>query len=202
MENFKHILGTIVDHLVVNQYKKFIGEEELVKLLNLFEKLEFLGKWEQVLTSRSTGLFGTGITYSSVQATYTPGEDGLVNVKNEAYDDNLKKTIITGVSRARKNSIPTCRTVKFPSLLSPECDYWIVFISNSCKSIIVSAPIIVPGIPRNITNNFGVYVLTKDRDFFWNSKEEQKDIFDALKKYGFTNFWNKGIFSGESISIN
>ena len=147
-------------------------------------------------------MFGTGITFSSVEAIYSKKDDNLVNVLNRAYDENFKEISITGVSRARSSLIPTCRTVKFPSVPAPEGDYWIIYISESCNSIVVASPIITPLIPIKITDNFALYVLTKDRDSFWKTPKEQNEIFETLNKYGFNNFWNKGIFSGVSNTHN
>jgi hypothetical protein len=74
-------------------------------------------------------------------------------------------------------------------------------ISPSFNTIIVGAPLILPIIPININDNFGVYVLTKNRDEFWKSHKETTDAFNTLKKYGFTKFFNKPISSGETFII-
>ena len=190
------------DEIVVNYYKKFVGEPQLTNLLDKFKIDRFLGRWEQVFTSRSTGLLGTGIDYSSVNATYSLNNDGTVHVLNSAYDEQLEKKIIEGSSRARDNSVPTCRTVKFDSASVPfEGDYWILDISETFHTIIVVAPIITPFIPIDITNNFGMYVLTKNRDGFWKNRDEGDRVFTTLNKYGFTKFWNEPIVSGTSFPI-
>lgn len=200
-EEFKDAtLTNLQDDIVVKYYTDFVGKQEVDLLTKQFDVVKFCDVWQQVLTSRTTGLFGTGITYSSVQATYTLENDGTVGVKNEAYDTTFNKVEIEGNSRARNNEVPTCRTVSFGTV-PLEGDYWILYISPSFQSIIVGAPLITPVIPIDISNNFGVYVLTKDRDAFWKSKEETTLIFDALKKYGFTQVWNEGINSGKSFSL-
>lgn len=189
------------DPIIVQYYKNFVGEKEVESLVKRFNVNEFCTNWYQVLTSRTTGLFGTGITYSSVKANYSLNTDGTVKVINTAYDTQFKPTIIQGESRARDPNIPTCRTVNFPSISADfEGDYWIIYISSTFETIIVGAPLILPGIPIELSSNFGVYVLAKNRDAFWASSQETTLVFDALKKYGFTQFWNEGIFSGKSFN--
>ena len=191
-------LGKLQNKIIIDYYKNFVGKEELALLTKQFEVNKFCGKWQQVLTSRTTGLFGTGITFSSVQATYSLNNDGTIKVFNEAYDTTFQNINITGVSSARDDTIPTCRTVKFSSV-PIEGDYWIIYISPSFDTIIVGAPLITPIIPIKITDNFGVYVLTKNRDEFWKSEKETSQVFDALKKYGFTNILNQPISSGPTF---
>jgi len=191
-------LGELQNKIIINYYKNFVGEKEVDVLVNQFDVNKFCGKWQQVLTSRTTGLFGTGITFSSVQATYSLNSDGTIRVLNEAYDSNFKNININGMSSARDDAIPTCRTVNFGSV-PIEGDYWIIYISPSFNTIIVGAPLILPIIPINISNNFGVYVLTKNRDDFWKSEIETEAVFNTLKKYGFTNFFNEPISSGETF---
>jgi len=191
-------LGKIQNKVIIDYYINFVGKKEVDTLVKQFDVNKFCGKWQQVLTSRTTGLFGTGITFSSVQATYSLNSDGTIKVINEAYDTDFKSININGISSARDNKIPTCRTVKFGSIPF-EGDYWIIYISPSFDTIIVGAPFILPIIPININNNFGVYVLTKNRDEFWKSEKETTLVFDTLKKYGFTNFLNQPISSGKTF---
>jgi lipocalin len=193
-------LGELQNKIIIDYYKNFVGEKEVNLLVQQFDVNKFCGKWQQVLTSRTTGLFGTGITFSSVQATYSLNSDGTIQVLNEAYDTNFKNINISGFSSARDNKIPTCRIVKFGSV-PLEGDYWIIYISPSFDTIIVAAPLIIPFVPINITNNFGVYVLTKNRDEFWKSQTETNNVFNTLNKYGFTNFLNQPISSGETFII-
>jgi len=191
------------DKIVVDYYKKFVGEQQLTYLLDKFKIDQFVGRWEQVFTSRSTGLFGTGIDNSSVNAIYSLKNDSTIGVINSSFNDKLEKRFIEGTSRSRNNSIPTCRTVSFDSAsaINFEGDYWILDISETFQTVIVVAPIITPYIPIEITNNFGVYVLTKNRDEFWKNKAEVGRVFTVLNKYGFNKFWNEPIVSGVSIPI-
>lgn len=191
------------DETVVNYYKQFVGEPQLTYLLDTFKISKFVGRWEQVFTSRSTGLFGTGIDNSSVNAIYSLNNDGTIGVLNSSYNEKLEKKFIEGTSRARDNSVPTCRTVSFDSAsaIPFEGDYWIIDISPTFQTIIVVAPIITPYIPIEIIDNFGVYVLTKNRDEFWKNQEEVDRVFTVLNKYDFNKFWNEPIVSGVSIPI-
>ena len=196
------VFKDLENQIIVDYYKNFVGEKEVENLIKQFNVVKFCRKWDQVLTSRSTGLFGTGITYSSVNANYSLNDDGSVKVVNTAYDTNFNPTFIEGNSVARDDNIPTCRTVTFPSINETvPGNYWIIYISPSFDTIIVAAPLILPFVPIDISNNFGVYVLAKDRNQFWASDTESKLVFDVLKKYGFTNLWNSPILSGESYSI-
>lgn len=192
----------VEDNVVLLNYTNFVGAIEVLDLVFRFNLNinKFYGKWEQVLTSLSTNLLGSGIFYSSVQANYSPLKDGNIKVINKAYDGNFELTSIEGISRARNTLVPTCRTVKFPN--QPiEGNYWIIYASNDFTTIIVSAPIIVPVIGFDISDNFGLYVLTKDREKYWNSDEPQ-NVFKILKKYGFDKFFNKPVNSGKSFTIN
>ena len=191
------------DVKVVNYYKQFVGETQLTYLLKIFKIDQFVGRWEQVFTSRSTEFLGTGLDNSSVSATYSLNNDGTIGVLNSSYNEKLEKKFIEGTSRARNNAIPTCRTVSFgsESAINFEGDYWILDISPTFHTIIVVAPIITPYIPIKITDNFGVYVLTKNRDEFWKNKNEVDRVFTVLNKYGFNQFWSEPIVSGISFPI-
>ena len=185
---------------MLEYYTKFVGKEEVESLVKRFELSKFLGTWQQVLTSRTTALFGTGITYSSVEANYTLKPFEKIGVENKAYDTDFKLTTINGISEARIPEVPTCRIVKFDTVHFPG-DYWIIYISPDFTTIIVAAPLILPIVPISISDNFGVYVLAKNREEFWKSERETKAVFDALKKYGFTNIINKPISSGKTYEF-
>jgi len=189
------------DQIVIGYYNAFVGEQEVADLIERFDNNQFTGKWDQVMTSLTTGLFGTGIGYSSVQANYSLNSDGTVKVVNSAFDNEYQFTTIEGTSRDR--GLSTCRTVSFPSLFpSIEGDYWILYISPTFNSIIVGSPLILPGlIPIKLSDNFALYVLARDSGDFWASSEETKGVFDALKKYGFTSLWNRPYATGSSFAL-
>lgn len=191
------------DKKVVKKYKKFVGVKELKKLLNNFDSEKFAGEWKQVMCSRSTALLGSSADYSSVQATYTLKKNDIIGVKNDAYDDHLNRVSITGTSEARVTSVPTCRIVKFNNLFNVKGDYWLIYATPSFKTIIVAAPLIVNFLnsPIVLTNNLGVYVLSRNTRQFWSSPKEYEPTFDALEKYGFTKFWNKPIPTAESFEL-
>lgn len=186
---------------LLEKYKQFVGKKKLDTLLKRLSSSEQLvGTWQQVCTSPTTALFGTGPTYTSVQATYTSNDDGSIGVLNEAYDANFKKVSIKGTSKAFDKKIPTLRTVEFGGN-NRKRNYWICYATPSGKTFIVAAPIIVRfrDKPVVFTNTFANYVLTKDSAEFWNSDEERKSTFRALKKLGFTRFYNKPLATGLSL---
>jgi lipocalin len=149
------------DEAVVNKYEKYVGENELKKLVSTFDPEKFAGNWKQVMCSPSTSVLGSGPNFSSVQATYKLKKNGEIAVKNDAYDNNFYRVSITGTSRARDENVPTCRTVKFNNLFDIEGDYWLIYATPSFKTVIVAAPIMVKifNTPLVVTNNFGFYVL-------------------------------------------
>jgi hypothetical protein len=186
--------------LLLEKYKEFVGKERLGTLLGRIRSEQLVGKWQQVLTSRTTALFGTGPTYTSVQATYTGNEDGSIGVLNEAYDAGFKKVSIKGTSEAFNTDFPTFRTVKF-SNNNIKGNYWIIYATPSGRTFIVAAPIVVrvQDKPVVVTNAFGHYVLTKDSAEFWNLDEERNPILRALKHFGFDKYYNAPLATGLSL---
>jgi len=191
------------DKAVVKKYKEFVGKKELHKLSRVFTPEKFVGKWKQIMCSPSTSVMGSGPNFSSVQATYKLKKNGEIAVKNDAYDNNFHRDCITGTSRARDTSVPTCRTVKFNNLFDIEGDYWLIYATPSFKTVIVAAPIMVKifNKPLVVANNFGFYVLTRNKNKFWSSPQEYQCIFDVLEKYGFNKPWNKPVATAETFII-
>jgi lipocalin len=192
------------DEAVLKIYKNSVGEKELKVLLSRFSVDEYVGTWRQVLASPSTRIVGGGLNYSSVKAIYKLREDGLLSVQNSAYDGEFRKVGITGKSRVRVESVPTCRTVNFNILninVSIEGDYWIFWISRSKKTVLVVAPLILRFFnnPVVISENFGFYLLTRDIHEFWNSPEEYKYAFEVLHKYGFKSGCKKPVATAETF---
>jgi lipocalin len=190
------------DEAVVKKYKKFVGKKELKSLLDRFSTDKYTGTWKQVMTSSSTRLVGGGLNYSSVKAVYKLRKDGLLSVKNSAYDSDFYKVGVTGESRARDEKVPTCRTVNFEILninVDIEGDYWICWISSSFNTVLVVAPIILKlfNTPIVVSENFGFYLLTRDIPKFWNSPEEYESAFNVLEKYGFKSGFKKPIATAE-----
>ena len=191
--------GFLGDERKIELYKQFTGEE-FQSLQNRFNLNSFLGTWQLVFTSRSTALLGTGTALTNVQATYTLKENGLVNVFNSALSTDLTCDTITGESGALNNQIPCCRYVKFDNRVEAKGDYWLTYINDDFSVIVVVAPIIVLGL--QLSNNFGFYALTKDRDSFWNNQTEINKLLAYLKSKGFDKFWNEPVPSGTSINKN
>ena len=191
------------DKAILKKYIEFVGKSEVKRLTNAFTVDKFAGEWVQAMCSRSTRFIGTGSTFSSVKAKYTVSKNGLIDVVNAGYDDNFVRVEIKGISRARIETYPTCRTVLFNNLPRIEGDYWILFATPSFKTIIVGAPLIIKTFNRPfvITNKFGFYVLTRDMKYFWDSPEEHKVVFDVLKTYGFVNYFNKPVATAETYVL-
>ena len=191
----------MTDRAIETLYKEFVGADDLKILTDRFSIADFVGRWEQVMTSLSTQIMGTGITFSSVNATYELQSDGNLRVLNSAYNRGLDKIYIQGVSRKR-GTLDTCRTVQFDNL-GFEGDYWLFYVSEAHDTVLVAAPLIIPIplVPICLTGKFGLYVLTKNRDEFWTNPERIAEVQSVLKKYGFDHFYNTPIFSGVSIPI-
>ena len=189
--------GFLGDQRKIELYKEFT-REDFDTLQKKFNLNNFLGTWKQVFTSRSTGLLGTGTALTNVQATYTLKENGLVNVFNSSLKTDLTCNTISGESGALNDQIPCCRYVQFDNIVQAKGDYWLTYINDDFSVIVVVAPIIVLGL--QLSNNFGFYALTKDRDQFWNNKTEIDKLLAYLKSKGFDKFWNEPVPSGTSIT--
>jgi hypothetical protein len=181
---------------IIEQYVSYI--KCLPTLLKRFDELDITHTWQQVMTSLSTGIMGTGIAFSSVSADYTLNTDGTISLINRAYNGDFKPVFISGVCKCADKTVPTCRTVKFDDLFF-EGDYWIAYISADKSTFIVSAPLVLLG--KVVIPNFGLYVLTRDRDAYWTNDALQAEINAVLLDYDFTSYWNKPVFSGQSIPI-
>lgn len=190
----------LVNTNIVNEYKKYIGSD-LDKLIQDFSKTKFgEGVWNQVLTSRTTLVSGSGLGSSSVRATYRliNGKQDTFSVLNQSINENLQSIFIKGESGSRDIDIPTCRTVVFSSI-GATGDYWISYISQDRSTIIVVSPIILPGISIPTF----CYVLTKLEPLaFWKNTSLVEEIQTASKKLGLTNFFNKPLPSALSLEPN
>ena len=191
------------DEAVVEKYKEFVGKKKLRQLLDNFSLEKFVGKWQQVMCSPSTRVLGSGADFTSVQATYKLKKDGVISVRNDAYDGDFNRVCITGTSEAIDKKIPTCRKVEFNNFFRIRGDYWIIGATSTFNTIIVAAPVIlnVFNRPFVISNNFGFYVLTRDITMFWNSRKEYEYIFDALKEYGYNKPWNKPVATAKAFDL-
>jgi len=198
MESIQKYFKNSRDKKIVDNYMNFVGKDEVLSIMSRYDKKIFAGRWEQVLTSLSTNILGSGVFYSSVNSSYILQKDGSVRVINKAINSFFQEVELEGVSFARNELIPICRSVKFDNC-NFEGNYWIIYISRDQNTIIICAPLILFG-TFDLLNNFGLYVMTRDRFKFWNSEEPQK-VFEILGKYGFNKFWNSPIDSGTSFFI-
>lgn len=173
----------------IESYEKYIGPD-LEKLITDFNKVGFGEEvWNQVLTSRSTLVSGSGLGSSSVRATYRSisGKGDTYSVLNQSIDESLEPIFIKGESASLDVKIPTCRTVYF-SNIDVTGDYWIAYVSRDSSTIIVVSPIRIFG----ITIPIFCYVLTKSaHSEFWGNKQLVKEIQIASEKLGLTNFLTK-----------
>lgn len=186
------------DKQITKLYQKTIPEEMFNQIETSFDINKFTGTFSQVATSVSTIVARTGITYSNVKATYDNVDDKEkqnthVSVLNRGMDSDYNFTSINGESRPRigeNNKIfPGCRTVYFkPNERYQnqnfdrgfEGDYWVLYATEDMTTIVVGIPIIVFG--RLITSNFGVYVLTKDPENFWQNETLRNKVMYYITK--------------------
>jgi len=187
---------------IVNEYKKYIGSD-LDKLIQDFPKTKFGEEvWNQVLTSRTTLVSGSGLGSSSVRATYRliNGKQDTFSVLNQSINENLRSIFIKGESGSRDIDIPTCRTVFFPSI-GVTGDYWISYVSRDRSTIIVVSPLIILG--TSIAIPSFCYVLTKlEPQEFWKNTSLVEEIQTASKKLGLTGFLNKPLPTALTLEPN
>lgn len=198
MEKIQKFLKNNRDKKIFDNYMNFVGKEEVLRIMSKYDKKIFSGRWEQVLTSLSTNMLGSGVFYSSVNSSYTMMKDGSVRVLNRAINSLFQEVELEGISNARNELVPICRSVLFENCYF-EGNYWIIYIADDKNTLVICAPLFLFG-TIDISNNFGLYVLTRNRQKFWNSEEPQR-VFEILGKYGFNRFWNSPIDSGLSFFI-
>ena len=99
------------------------------------------------MTSRSTGIQGTGIDFSGVEAVYTPkrGDNSVILVTNRGYNGDFEYVEIKGEAYAPDPAIPGKRKVRFNRIpVGIEGDYWIVklgpIMNNQYEYAVVSGP--------------------------------------------------------------
>ena len=191
-----------VDTEVVRLHREFVGEQPYTTLVDRFSRMNFTCiRWDQVMTSTSTALLGSGLKMSSVQAVYTPLSSSTVSVVNSGYDSTLSPIRINGVSRSRDNC-GVCRTVDFDGVYM-EGDYWVFYITEDLSTFMVAAPILFksPLGCYTVFPTFGLYVLTSDRSVFWSNPDLTKEIIAVSKEYGFTSIHNEPIASATSLVL-
>jgi len=146
----------------------------------------YLGTWQQVATSRSTGLLGTGVRYTNVSATYTSREDGTIGVYNRGYNREGNETSISGYSYITGDD-ETKRKVHFNGV-PRDGDYWIVklgpMVFDEYQYAVVSGPI-----TSYVGTRFALYVLARNRHAYHQVYETE--VRQWCKDNGFNMYWNE-----------
>ena len=148
-KNFSNFLNQIsnnsyskyINDEIIAKHKEIIGKENLRILLDRFNSPKFMFgdiRWNQVLTTRSTAFFGTGISNSSVSVVYRliDSEKKIFSVDNKGLGENFESKGVKGTTISRNKDVPTCRIVSFASL-GFDGDYWILYVSEDYKTILV-----------------------------------------------------------------
>ena len=191
---------------IISKHKEIIGKENLKILLDRFNSPNFMFNdilWNQVLTTRSTAFFGTGIGNSSVSVVYRliDSENKIFSVNNKGLGENFEPKGVKGTTNARSKDVPTCRIVSFESL-GFDGDYWILYVSEDYLTILVASPLFIPETSILVSPNFGCYILThKTHSQFWNDSNGVQEIRDVAKNFGYDNFFNKPLASAESLRL-
>lgn len=189
-DNFFSFYNEKVNKDIVEDYKLFVGENELKELQKKFNKRRFKleKEWNQVMGSITTSFLGSGIGSSSITAEYKKLDKDNISVLNRALDNSFQDIFVKGISKPRDSSIPTCRTVSFDNIMGVEGDYWIIHINDRLDTFIVVAPLIIPKTSVKLVPIFACYVLTSKTHYkFWDDEKNVKEILAVAKKYGFDN---------------
>ena len=146
----------------------------------------YIGIWQQVATSRSTRLLGTGIDYTNVSATYSFRDDGNINVYNDGYNSKGEETYIEGYSYITGND-ETKRKVHFNNVPS-DGNYWIVklgpILYDKYEYAVVCGPI-----TSYIGTRFSLYVLARNRKEY--KEKYEYEVKQWCKDNGFNMYWNE-----------
>lgn len=150
----------------------------------------YTGKWYQAATSRSTKLFGTGINFSNVTATYecvNNCSDNNITVLNEGFNEQKKYVHIKGYSYSEQNEIPSKRKLNFEGVPF-EGNYWIVklgpLVNNKYEYAVVSGPL-----SRLFGTRFSLYVICRNIEDF--KLKYENEVKDWCSNNGFIFPWNK-----------
>lgn len=148
----------------------------------------YLGLWNQVATSRSTALLGTGVRFKNVTAFYDLLNNTTIGVYNSGYDENNNFTSINGYSYITGTS-ETKRKLHFDGV-PVDGNYWIVKLGpiqeNVYRYAIVSGPL-----TSFFGTRFSLYVLARNRQEY--KLKYEKEVKKWCKDNNFRFFWNKYI---------
>jgi hypothetical protein len=194
-----------VNNEIIQKYIDYVGKDNFETLQNRFNSdFMFENRWNQVITTRSTLVTGTGLGTSSVFAEYKKIDEdkNIFSVENFGLNESFKPIRIEGITFPRSLEVKTCRIVNF-NTNDVEGNYWVAYISRDLKTIIVAFPLFIPNTSILITPNFACSILTqKNYEDFWNDKEGAEEILTECRKLGFTNFLNKPLGSANTLSID
>jgi hypothetical protein len=194
-----------IDESVTRLHRDFVGADAYPVLVERYVQLG-LGvrgrRYEQVLTSASTRILGTGLKMSSVQADYTQHADMTLRVVNTGRDKHLTPVRTSGTSRAR-DDVGLCRTVVFDGV-PVEGDYWIFYISRDLSTFMVAAPLLAKSVAGclMLSGAFGLYVLSTDRGRFWSDPELVRAVYETARVYGFIFPYNEPVVSPRSLPLS
>ena len=148
----------------------------------------YLGLWNQVATSRSSALLGTGIRFKNVTAFYSLLNNSDIGVYNSGYDENNNFTMIEGYSYINGKS-QTKRKLSFNGV-PIDGNYWIVKLGPVQEKLyryaIVSGPL-----TSFFGTRFSLYILARNREEY--KIKYEKEVKNWCKQNNFRFFWNKYI---------
>ena len=169
-----------------------------IETVSTFHVSNYLGKWNQVATSRSTRLLGTGVKFSNVSAEYTLDDQGNgdnILVYNSGLNGRKEYTSIEGYTYVDVRFNCTSKRKLHFDGVPFDGNYWIVKLGpiqyGQYQYAIVSGP--VSGF---FGTRFSLYVLARHRQEYKDYYE--KEVKEWCKENNFVFFWNKYIDSGLS----
>lgn len=148
----------------------------------------YLGLWNQVATSRSTKLFGTGPSFTNVMAYYELLNTTNISVYNSGYKENKKFTSISGYSYVTGKS-QTKRKLHFTGVPF-EGNYWIVKL-GPIQNNMYSYAIVSGALNSFFGTRFSLYVLARNKEEY--KLKYEKTVKKWCKQNNFIYFWNKYI---------
>lgn len=161
--------------------------------INTVENIDlssYTGKWYQAATSKSTKLFGTGIKFSNVTASYECVDNCTTNnitVLNEGFNEENNYVKIAGYSYCENNEVPSKRKLHFEDVPF-EGNYWIVklgpLINNKYEYAVISGPL-----SRLFGTRFSLYVICRDIEDY--KLKYENEVKDWCSNNGYIFPWNK-----------
>lgn len=155
----------------------------------------YLGRWNQVATSRSTQLLGTGVKFTNVSAEYSLDDGDNILVYNSGLNGRKEFTSIQGYTYVDVRFNSTSKRKLHFDGVPFDGNYWIVKLGpilwGEYQYAVVSGP--VSGI---LGTRFSLYVLARNREVY--KEKYEKEVKEWCKENNFVFFWNKYIDSGTS----